>query len=896
MNDAYGDGWGAVYLVITSCDDETLLSTRSVNGYSTHTQFCVPDGGEAFWYSCLCTDTPCSYLSDVSWTIDDANGIEVVSGDGNVPVTEYGDCGTKTPTMVPTPCESVSSVVMFYVEDYLSNTAADNTYTVLDSLCTSITTITSWTSGDLSSHLSGQSIFIIPELSGSTDWTTVLSAADISTLYSFVSDGGSLIIMGDNPSKSYDVSLLNEVFGYNLTHASNDDCARNATVDVIDSWSYRTVFASDAAPTSLEYASLVQCLEASSLPTTAVSVYGTDDHSWVTWMPLNSGAINFIAWDYSTIDDAETAGTLDDWVKVMQLSMTSQQTEEPTSFPTAVPTILPSHSRPPTQEPTHIPTPLPTYTPTPFPTHVPTPLPTIRPSFVPTSLPSARPTNLPTMVPLPNPTNVPIPSPSPQPSPIPSPQPSPIPSLVPTQPTFKPTPTPTHPPTISPTKHDQVSTVVAMTINAASESDLTYSVIANTLGSVLSSLGVSSSNILDFEYTSWTDSRRLENHVVEEEMTTDKAQRLLSGVASISANVVIELSETSYTSAASLETAISDTIDTAETDGSFVSTLSSDCGCSISSVSTVVSLSRSNYPTFYPTPLPTLTPTICAVKPYTILTPSGSESYVTGDTIPISWEYRPCTSQFVDIYICTYVSGGGSKCYGGGVNDTYTNIGNDGFEPNTGNFSLIVEQDLPSASGIAYFIKVADDVDADVFAVSSDFTYSTSPSSLPTSQPTPWSTSADAHTNNASSNELLIVGAGAAAGFLLLAIVGGFMIRACRGNKGDRGRGDTWTDTANDVLNSDPNSNAAIEIRRMDEADVPETAIAVAGEWVEEGADSEVPVAALVSEMDDEELSRVAYGNDNKYTKKEKADAVRRLSRTGSGKGSFGSVLTNKFS
>jgi hypothetical protein len=80
------------------------------------------------------------------------------------------------------------------------------------------------------------------------------------------------------------------------------------------------------------------------------------------------------------------------------------------------------------------------------------------------------------------------------------------------------------------------------------------------------------------------------------------------------------------------------------------------------------------------------------------------------------------------------------------------------------------------------------------------------------------------------------VGAGAAAAFLLLGVVGMFMLRACRQKKKD----DDWTDTARSALTN----SGVIEIGRMDESEVPETAIAVAGEWVEEGPGAEIPVAA----------------------------------------------------
>jgi hypothetical protein len=144
--------------------------------------------------------------------------------------------------------------------------------------------------------------------------------------------------------------------------------------------------------------------------------------------------------------------------------------------------------------------------------------------------------------------------------------------------------------------------------------------------------------------------------------------------------------------------------------------------------------------------------------------------------------------------------------------------------------------------------KLKDDLNSSsLFELSSTFSYNVYPTPVPTHLPTaptspptrapstPPPTSKDSNNiNSASSDGLLVVGAGAAAGFLLLALVGMFMLRACRQKKDD-----DWTDTARGAL-----SNSVIEIGRMDESEVPETAIAVAGEWVEEGPGAEVPIAA----------------------------------------------------
>jgi hypothetical protein len=151
-------------------------------------------------------------------------------------------------------------------------------------------------------------------------------------------------------------------------------------------------------------------------------------------------------------------------------------------------------------------------------------------------------------------------------------------------------------------------------IGATSESDITETVIVSTLVSVLGGLGVTASNILDFTYTSWTASRRLSSYSTTTTTTTTTSEttsseptntneettnaaaaaaaasssspyvdveglhssRRLSGVASVSVNVVVDLSDTTYTSAASLESAITNTISTSQTDGSLSVCVSSN--------------------------------------------------------------------------------------------------------------------------------------------------------------------------------------------------------------------------------------------------------------------------------------------------------------------------------
>jgi hypothetical protein len=78
-----------------------------VYGFFETSPLCVPDDGTggSFEYSLLCYNgVTCAYASEVSFTIYDSSKVALVSDSAYVGLTTYGDCDTKAPSMVPTPC------------------------------------------------------------------------------------------------------------------------------------------------------------------------------------------------------------------------------------------------------------------------------------------------------------------------------------------------------------------------------------------------------------------------------------------------------------------------------------------------------------------------------------------------------------------------------------------------------------------------------------------------------------------------------------------------------------------------------------------------------------------------------------------------------------------------
>mmetsp|Transcript_31324 Transcript_31324/g.40289 ORF Transcript_31324/g.40289 Transcript_31324/m.40289 type:complete len:596 (+) Transcript_31324:55-1842(+) len=268
-------------------------------------------------------------------------------------------------------------------------------------------------------------------------------------------------------------------------------------------------------------------------------------------------------------------------------------TNKPTPMPTTLePTLEPTS---PTPEPTHLPTVKPTTIPIPMPTAQPTPSPTVtympteltpRPTLVPIPAPTPVPsTSFPSMVPLPAPTMNPIPAPTPRPSKTPT-----------SAPTSWPTRVPTPAPSAPPTSVDTTTLAVALQLSATAEP--TNNDKTNLKSDVVSSTGLSESNIKNFDVV----------------YTARRRRQILTGTWDVSFDVVASLAEVGETDATSFQTNVESDLSSTS-----FSTAVQDSISSVSSVDSVTSVIQTRNPSSVPVPAPTGHPTMPPIPAPTVV-------------------------------------------------------------------------------------------------------------------------------------------------------------------------------------------------------------------------------------------------------------------------------------
>jgi T1SS-143 domain-containing protein len=149
-------------------------------------------------------------------------------------------------------------------------------------------------------------VLLIPELEEG-NLSSALSGEAKDTIRTFVENGGNLVI--NAASGSNDESLINSIFGFSITsggggspYAQTGDAAG-------------TVFAS--GPASLSYENGTYQWSASSLPAEAIVMYGSGDGAAVVVIPVGSGQITFLAYDWF---DAAPVGSQDGgWLEILDI-------------------------------------------------------------------------------------------------------------------------------------------------------------------------------------------------------------------------------------------------------------------------------------------------------------------------------------------------------------------------------------------------------------------------------------------------------------------------------------------------------------------------------------------------------------------------------------------------
>lgn len=141
----------------------------------------------------------------------------------------------------------------------------------------------------------------------------------------------------------------------------------------------------------------------------------------------------------------------------------------------------------------------------------------------------------------------------------------------------------------------------------------------------------------------------------------------------------------------------------------------------------VAVLARSLVEAVSPTPTPTPTTTATVACDALIVTkPSASDGpYHVGSTIAIQWTSGACVASFVDLELCSYVSGGTRACYStdSGV------ISVSKYHKNDGSENVIIVNAPPAGAGY-YSIKVIDDTNTSRFNYSEYFEFQASAYSM----------------------------------------------------------------------------------------------------------------------------------------------------------------------
>jgi len=298
------------------------------------------------------------------------------------------------------------------------------------------------------------------------------------------------------------------------------------------------------------------------------------------------------------------------------LNPTSGPSLTPVSTPTPYPSLTPSTI--PTPVPKPAPTPVPSLMPSLYPSLLPTPAPSVAPSVVPTRVPISSPNDSPssepspvpslvptaTMSPTLNPTLTPSPDPTSEPSLAPVPAMTPLPttylsfdpSLVPSSvsahpspvPSLEPSPVPSlHPtrsPTLQPTTTDTISVAVSLAMTATAEP--TVEDKKSLKSAIASSLDIDEGYLKGFTIVSEATARRWVRRTL-----------LASYTWNVAFTVKSPLSETTFDSS----TSYSESMVSALTSDSFVSSVLSSVGATVdvTSISSEVTTTRN-------TPQPTV--------------------------------------------------------------------------------------------------------------------------------------------------------------------------------------------------------------------------------------------------------------------------------------------------
>ncbi|MFC1498716.1 M36 family metallopeptidase, partial [Verrucomicrobiota bacterium] len=194
-------------------------------------------------------------------------------------------------TLTITDDESLGVALFYdgaYVDTNLAAGEAASLKLALEDHGSTVNTFTGITAAVFTTALTGADILVVPELENG-DLAAALDPAAVSVISNFVSAGKGLIIIGQEGTN--DENFVNHIFGF----AVQGETSTGQSILSLDSSA--TVFADGAA--SLLVNDGIYEWRALSLPLNgAVSIYDFNGHTTVAQIPVGSGSITFLGYDW----------------------------------------------------------------------------------------------------------------------------------------------------------------------------------------------------------------------------------------------------------------------------------------------------------------------------------------------------------------------------------------------------------------------------------------------------------------------------------------------------------------------------------------------------------------------------------------------------------------------
>ncbi|WP_413206340.1 FecR domain-containing protein [Rhodospirillum sp. A1_3_36] len=209
---------------------------------------------------------------------------------------------------------SSGSIVVFDNDTYVdsspdgsSEAEADNLFLTFQDNGHAVSKLTAFDESSLTAALANADVFAIPELGeGRSSWVDALTEGAKAAIRNYVSNGGTLIVMGAHSSG--DADLLNDLFDFSLTHVAVPGASTKTEAAA------ETVFSSTAS--TIPWLNATRGFTTSTLPSGSTSIYTNGAVTTVALMSYGTGQISYLGADwYNTAPNGTQDGG---WLDVLK--------------------------------------------------------------------------------------------------------------------------------------------------------------------------------------------------------------------------------------------------------------------------------------------------------------------------------------------------------------------------------------------------------------------------------------------------------------------------------------------------------------------------------------------------------------------------------------------------